>query len=136
MLSVFPQFLFALLILIIWARASSVCKKRRSECHPDESRECNQSTGDANATATIAREAASSHKREAIAKSSSELLVPVKGLMTSVYVEDCDDKEIDVRTQQLHLASVVIVFAITVTNMFITGLGFEPAGSAQAKQES
>ena len=135
MLSVFPQFLFALLILVIWARASSVCKKRRSECHP-ESRECNQSTGDANATARITREAASGHKREAVAKSSSELLLPVKGLMTSVYVEDCDDEEIDVRTQQLHLASVVIVFAITVTNMFITGLGFEPAGSAQAKQES
>ena len=53
-----------------------------------------------------------------------------------VHVRDADAEEIDVTTQRLQLATVLIVLVIIGTNMFITGLEFKPAGSAKSKPES
>ncbi|XP_070198255.1 uncharacterized protein [Littorina saxatilis] len=114
--SISCQFFFAVLILVIWARESRVLSSRSSPTtiapthhdRPDNIMNNNNGTEGRRGTGAAA-------------------LLPQNPVHDYV---DTDDAIYDVTTQRIHLLTVVLVFVITVTNMFITGLGFEPAGSA------
>ncbi|KAK7499930.1 hypothetical protein BaRGS_00008778 [Batillaria attramentaria] len=120
--SIVFQIIFAALIMLIWTRDCSTCSDQK----PTDDRERLDSSNSSRSPPPVDRRTGPRHFSWASLGHSFTVHVSGKGK------DDDGDVQQDVVTQRLHCASVLLVFVITVLNMFIAGLGLEQKHVAAA----
>ncbi|KAL8577381.1 hypothetical protein ACOMHN_060203 [Nucella lapillus] len=152
--SILCQILFAIVILVIWYRETQLCtdsaptlSNRHQDAsptspsaHPGSDDKCYDSSEKETHSAhqPSRRNGAISYRARLIIPEATFLSTPETSLdmnddspvIRRDTVRGDNDVKFDAVIRRLHVVTLLLVFLITVANMFITGLGFDSAGGS------